>query len=132
MAKPNKTTATNVSVDKFLDKVEPERKRDDCRAIARMMEEITGEPATMWGPSIVGFGSYHYQYESGHQGDMCRIGFAPRSGNIVLYLSMDDKSEIEKLGKVKQTKGCIYIKTLDDIDVTALKKLIKKSYNFSH
>ncbi len=131
MAK-NKTTQTEVSVDKFLDKVEPERKRDDCRAIARIMEEVTGEPAKMWGPTIIGFGSYHYEYESGHSGDMCRVGFAPRSGNIVLYIFVDDRAEVKKLGKVKEGKACVYIKKLEDIDLTVFKKLIKKSYNFSH
>jgi hypothetical protein len=131
MAKGIKTKATAVNPRKFLDKVEPEKKRDDCRAILKMMEEISGEPATMWGPTIVGFGQYHYEYESGHSGDMCRIGFAPRSGNIVLYLSADD-DDAKKLGKVKKTKGCLYIKKLDDIDLAYLKKLIKKSYNFSH
>ena len=129
MAK-TRTAPTKVSVDKFLDKVNPERKRDDCRAIARMMEDITGEPATMWGPSIVGFGSYHYEYESGHSGDICRIGFAPRSTNIVLYLKIDDP-DVDKLGKIKKTKACIYINKLDDIDVSVLKKLIKKSYNLT-
>jgi hypothetical protein len=131
MATANKTTATAASVDKFIDKVEPESKRDDCRAIIKMMEEVTGEPATMWGPSIVGFGSYHYVYESGHSGDMCRVGFAPRSGNIVLYLQNDDP-ELSKLGKFKKTRGCVYINKLDDIDTKILKKLIKKTYNLSH
>lgn len=131
MAKGIKTVATKVSADKFLDKVEPERKRDDCRAIARIMEEITGEPATMWGPSIVGFGQYHYEYESGHSGDMCRIGFAPRSSNIALYLMTEDDPDFKKLGKFKRTKGCVYINKLEDIDLAIFKKLIKKSYNLT-
>ena len=134
MSKQNKTQPTRVSVESFIDKIEPEQKRDDCRAIAKMMEEASGEEATMWGPSIIGFGSVHYQYESGRSGDICKIGFAPRKQNIVLYMAgivgVHD-ADLEKMGKVKTGVGCIYINKLEEIDTKVLQKLIKKSLNFS-
>ena len=127
-----KTVATKQSVDKFLDAVEPEEKRDDCRAIAKMMEEVSGEPATMWGTSIIGCGSYHYQYESGHSGETCLIGFAPRKSNIVLYLmGLVGNVDINKLGKVKTGKGCIYVNQLDDVDTKVLKAFMKKSMAYT-
>src|ERR1051325_3058158 len=116
MAKQIKTVVNDKSVTKFLDKVEPEQKRDDCRAISKMMEEVTGEPPKMWGTGIVGFGEYHYVYASGHSGNSCLIGFAPRKSNIVLYLmgALTNADEIKKLGKVKTSKGCIYVNKLED------------------
>lgn len=124
-----KTTETNLSVEKFLDTVEPEQKRDDCREIMKMMADVTKEPAKMWGPSIIGFGSFHYEYASGHSGDMCRIGFAPRKGNIVLYIGEPAKfkADLKKLGKVKTGKACVYINKLSEIDTTVLKELMRKS-----
>jgi hypothetical protein len=134
MAKQNQTVPTKVSVDKFLDKVEPEEKRDDCRAIVKMMEEVSGEPATMWGPAIIGFGKRHYVYESGREGDTCLIGFAPRKQNIVLYMGGIvgyHDAELKKMGKLKTGKGCIYINKLAEIDTKVFKQLMKKSLNFS-
>lgn len=128
-----KTVETEKSVDSFLDKVEPETKRDDCRALAKIMSEVSKEPAKMWGPSIVGFGSYHYVYESGHSGDTCRIGFAPRKQNIVLYMYgiVDNhKDELKKMRKVKTGVGCIYFNKLADLDVKTLKDLMKKSLTY--
>jgi hypothetical protein len=125
-----KTLANEMSVDAYFNKIEPEQKRDDCRAIAKMMEQATGEPATMWGTGIVGFGSVRYTYDSGHSGTTCLIGFAARKSNIVLYLMgalMNDSADVKKLGKVKTGKGCIYVNKLDDIDTKVLKGLMKKS-----
>lgn len=127
MAKKNKTVETGASVEKFLDTIEPEQKRDDCREIARMMAEVSNEPAKMWGPSIIGFGTHHYEYESGHSGDICRIGFAPRKTNIVLYvygIIGEHDTLLKKMGKVKTSKGCIYINKLSDIDTKILKQVL--------
>jgi hypothetical protein len=125
-----KTVATPKSVDAYLDNIEPEVKRDDCRAIASLMAEVSKEPATMWGTGIVGFGSKHYQYESGHSGDMPLIAFAARKQNIVLYI-LDNvgnfEADLKKLGKYKAGVACIYINKLEDLDKAVLKKLIKTS-----
>src|SRR5690349_4583269 len=125
-----KTVLTEKSVDAFLDEVEPETKRDDCREIAKMMSEVTGEPPKMWGPAIVGFGSVHYEYASGHSGDMGLISFSPRKQNIVVYMMGivgNYDAQLKKLGKVKNTKGCFYIGKLEDVDRAVLKDLMKKS-----
>jgi hypothetical protein len=125
-----KTTENDASVEKFLNKVEPEQKRDDCRAIVKMMEQVSGEAAKMWGTGIVGCGSYHYVYDSGHSGDMCLIGFAPRKANIALYLMSvvsNNLPELKKLGKIKTSKGCIYVNKLEDLNGDVLKTLMKKS-----
>jgi len=130
MAKKNKTVETEASVEKFLDGVEPEQKRDDCRAIAKMMADVSKEKAKMWGTSIIGFGNYHYEYESGRTGDICAIGFAPRKSNIVLYMNgvvENHGDDLKKMGKVKTGKGCVYINKLSEIDTKILKDLMKKS-----
>lgn len=127
-----KTKETNDSVTAFLNGVADEQKRKDCFEIAGMMQEATGLPPKMWGPGIVGFGSYHYKYESGHEGDMCLIGFSPRKQNISLYVSCDIHKYddlLEKLGKHKTGKGCLYINSLDKIDRKVLNTLIKKALN---
>ena len=125
-----KTKETTASVEKFLDALPPER-RDDCRTLAAMMREITGAEPKMWGPSIVGFGQYHYAYASGHEGDTCEVGFSPRKGELSLYLScaIQDEfpRELAKLGKHKTGKGCLYVKRLADIDLTVLRKMLEKS-----
>ena len=125
MAK-NKTTATAQSVDDFIAKVEDETKRDDSYELIKIFKIATGEEAKMWGSSIIGFGSFHYKYESGHEGDMCLTGFSPRKNAIVLYiLNLDGKNGLlEKLGKHKSSKGCVYIKKFADIDASVLKKMI--------
>jgi hypothetical protein len=129
-----KTVATARSVDEYLDSIEPETKRDDCRAITKMMADVSKEPATMWGTGIVGFGSRRYQYDSGHSGDMCLVGFAARKQNIALYLmgivgNFDD--DLKKLGKYKTGAGCIYINRLSDVDAGILKKLVKTCLDWS-
>ena len=124
-----KTKPTKVSPASFISKIEDEQRRKDCREIAKVMGEITGEPAKMWGPSIIGFGKYHYKYDSGHEGDMLRVGFSPRKGNLTLYIgwALEDKAAMAQLGRYKTGKGCLYIKSLDDIDRKVLRSLIEKS-----
>jgi len=126
-----KTKETKESVKVFLNKIPEEQRREDCFAVARIMEEITGDKPKMWGPSIVGFGSYHYKYASGREGDWMMTGFSPRKNDLTLYLMMGFEKHrelMEKLGKYKASKGsCLYIKRLDDVHVPTLKKLIKES-----
>lgn len=125
-----KTKKTEESVTKFLNAVEDETKRNDCFEIIEMMKQATGLPPKMWGTGIVGFGSYHYKYESGHEGDMCVIGFAPRKQNIALYIPggiHKYDNLLEKLGKHKTGKGCLYINSLQNVKPDILKEIIKKS-----
>jgi Domain of unknown function (DU1801) len=125
-----KTKATPVSVSDFIEAVADERQREDAKSITAMMERLSGHPPKMWGPSIIGFGQYHYKYDSGHEGDMARIGFSPRKANIVLYLvdGFDGHAGLlAKLGKHKTGKSCLYIKRLGDIDETVLEQLCVES-----
>lgn len=127
----NKTKRTAVSVAAFLDAVPNETRRLDGKAVAKMMAEITGEKAAMWGPSIIGYGSYHYKYESGREGVMCAIGFSPRSTSLVLYLSDEYAGHaalMGKLGKHKTGVACLYINKLADVDAGVLKQMIAKSW----
>ena len=125
-----KTKPTDLSVDIFLDAVEHPVRRADGKALRTMMERITGEPATMWGPSIIGFGRYHYRYASGHEGDMCRIGFSPRSAHLVLYVGgfPDYDALLAKLGKHKTSKACLYVNKLADIDLTMLEEIVRQTW----
>ncbi len=128
-ASANKTVANTKSVDAFLKKA-PAKYGDDCQKLIEIMSSITKEEPKMWGPSIVGFGSYHYVYDSGREGDMCLTGFSPRAAALSLYVlsGFDDKPELmESLGKYKTGKGCLYIKSLDDVHIPTLKKLIRHS-----
>lgn len=125
----NKTVATKASVETYLDAIDPVQKQQDCREICAMMERLSGHPPKMWGPSIIGFGTYHYKYDSGREGDFLRIGFAARAQNISVYLmpGYDDFSdELSRLGKHKKGKSCLYIKRLSDIDVNVLEEMIVK------
>lgn len=131
MPKPNKTRPTAASVEAFIDKVAKEEMRDDSRTLIKLMQELTGEAPRMYGPSIVGFGIYHYTYASGHSGSAPLAAFSPRKPELVIYLApglFESEPEVlEKLGRHKATKGCLYVKRLDDIDLKVLKALIKKS-----
>ncbi|HWA33115.1 MAG TPA: DUF1801 domain-containing protein [Cyclobacteriaceae bacterium] len=136
MAK-NKTNATDASVAAFIDKIDDEQKRDDAYQIIRIMQEASGFDPVMWGPSIIGFGTHHYKYASGHEGDMPVAGFSPRKSALVLYVHMGEKREelLRKFGKHKPSKGCVYFKRLADVDLDVLKKMValsikevKKSY----
>jgi hypothetical protein len=125
----NKTKPTGVSVAGFLKKKASGQQLVDSRELVKLFSEVTGKPAKMWGPSIVGFGSYHYVYESGREGDAPLLGFSPRQPLLVLYLApgLDDQGLKKKLGKHKGGAGCLYIKTLDDIDRLVLRKLAQVS-----
>ena len=126
-----KTKPRDVSVDDFIDSVENETRRQDAQSLCELMKTITGDTPVMWGPSIIGFGQYHYRYDSGHEGDAMLVGFSPRKANLVLYVlgSLDDEDPLlEKLGKYKRGKACLYITRLQNIDQSVLKKIIKKSY----
>lgn len=131
----NKTQPTNVSVDSFLTTVSEER-RNESHILIDMMQEISGEKPMMWGPSIVGFGSYHYKYASGRTGGAAKIGFSPRKQAISLYITCDAESEfsdeLSKLGSgVSYGKGCIYIKRLDGVNMQMLGQMIEKAYKAS-
>ena len=125
-----KTRPTAVSVDAFLDGVGHPGRRADGKAVRAMMERVTGQPAVMWGPSIVGFGTYHYRYASGHEGDMCRVGFSPRSANLVLYTGgfPDYEALLAKLGKHKRSKACLYLTKLADVDMDVLEEIVRRTY----
>lgn len=125
-----KTKPTGVSVDAFLDAVEHPLRRADGHTVRNMMERITGERAVMWGPSIVGFGTYHYKYASGHEGDMCRVGFSPRKAKLVLYVGgfADYEAMLERLGKYKCSKACLYLNKLFDVDQVVLEEIIRRTY----
>jgi hypothetical protein len=125
-----KTKPTGNDVHKFLSSIEDENKRRDCFTILGLMKEATGAEPKMWGPNIVGFGSYHYKYASGREGDWFLTGFSPRKQALTIYLmqQFDDKDPLlNNLGKFKTGKSCLYIKTLNDIDLPVLKKLITRS-----
>lgn len=127
----NKTRPTTESVQKFLDAVENERKREDGYTILRLMQEITGEAPVMWGPSIVGFGKYHYKYESGREGDAPLTGFSPRAQSLTLYIMAGFEGEdvlLSKLGKHKTGKSCLYVNKLADVDMDVLRELVRRSY----
>jgi len=125
-----KTKPTDASVDAFLDGVKHPVRRADGKALRAMMERVTGEPAVMWARSIVGFGSYHYRYASGHEGDMCRVGFSPRSANLVLYVGGFPECEalLAKLGKHKRSKACLYLNKLADVDPAVLEEIARRTY----
>lgn len=124
------TKLNDASVEDFLNKVENEQKRKDSFELIKMMQQATKEEPKMWGPAIIGFGSYHYKYESGREGDMPIIGFSPRKQSLTLYVGLGDDSEnplLKKLGKYTTSKACLYIKKLADVDRTVLQKLINES-----
>ena len=123
-----KTKATPVSVDDFLAAVPNERRREDALTLRAMLDRLTGDPATMWGPSMIGYGTYHYRYDSGHEGNAFRLGFSPRSANLVLYLASDypgHDAQLARLGKHKTSKACLYINRLSDIDQSVLEEMIR-------
>ena len=130
-----KTKPTGESVKDFLNKIPDPERRADCFAVAKLMEEITGDKPKMWGPSIVGFGTFHYKYDSGREGDWLITGFSPRKKDLTLYLMMGFEKHAElmrQLGKHSTGKSCLYIKRLSDINVPTLKKLIKASVKQLH
>lgn len=125
-----KTKKTAASVEEFILTVEDETRRDDCFAVLNLMKSITKAEPAMWGSSIVGFGTYHYIYASGQEGDWPTVGFSPRKQNLTLYIMPGFENRLElikKLGKCKTSKGCLYIKRLEDIHLPTLKQLLKVS-----
>jgi hypothetical protein len=132
MAK-NQTTQTESSVTEFINSVADETKRNDSFYLVELMQTQTGFGPKMWGPSIIGFGSYHYKYAGGHEGDAPLIGFSPRKDAISLYLfqNFEGKEELlQKFGKYKAGKGCIYVKKLADIDLEVLRVMMSKSTEY--
>ncbi len=129
----NKTTENELSVADFLNGVADETKRSDSFKIVELMEQQTGLPAKMWGPAIVGFGSYHYKYESGREGDAPMVGFSPRANAITLYLATGyagHQGLLAKLGKHTTSKACIYVKKLVDVDLEVLKTMVGESVKY--
>src|SRR5690554_4794647 len=133
MAK-NKTTYTGKDVTEFVHSfVDQEWKKDDSFRLIELLQEWSGEEPKMWGPSIIGFGTYHYKYASGHEGDAPVLGFSPRKSAISLYVYSDtekSKSLLQDLGKFKMGKACIYVKRLSDIDLSVLQELCRESIQY--
>ncbi|WP_420144742.1 DUF1801 domain-containing protein [Sphingobium sp.] len=115
------------AVEDFLARVEPAERQADGRIAVAMMARLSGEPPRMWGPSIIGFGRYHYRYDSGREGESCRVGFSPRKAELVLYLAGLEDADFTPLGKHRRGKGCLYIKRLAQVDMAVLESLIVRS-----
>ena len=127
----NKTQKTVASVDDFLDAVTNRRRKEDGLILLDMMKDVTGLEPEMWGPSIIGFGQYHYKYETGREGDMPMTGFSPRSRSLSLYImsGFDEYDDLlARLGKHRTGVSCLYINKLDDVDLDVLRELVTRSY----
>ena len=123
----NKTKPTKVSVRDFVDSVENETRRKDAKALLKIFKEVTGLTPQMWGPSLIGYGRYHYKYESGREGEMLMTGFSPRKANLVLYIMpgyLELEEKLARLGKHKLGKSCLYVNKLADVDIDVLKEII--------
>ena len=135
MTAKNKTAETNVSVIDFVNSfVDKEEKKQDSFRLIELMREWSGFEPKMWGPTIIGFGSYHYKYATGHEGDAPLIGFSPRKAEFSLYVTAtgnDNKKLLDKLGKYKIAKACIYFKKLNDLNLDALEKLSKEAIQYT-
>jgi hypothetical protein len=131
VASDPKMVPTPAAVDAFLEAVPDDRRRADAHTLVELMRSVTGEPPVMWGPSIVGFGSYHYRYESGRTGDAPLAAFSPRKANLVVYLvgGFEDRDArlLEQLGPHKTGKACLYLKRLGGVDLDALRQLVERS-----
>lgn len=123
----NKTKPTKISVAEFIDSLTDTGRRADAKALVKLMQKAAGEKPKMWGPSIIGFGSYHYTYDSGREGDMPVIAFSPRKAATVLYGLSDAEALLPKLGKHTRGKGCVYIKKLADVDQKVLETMAAKA-----
>ena len=127
----NKTQENNQSVTNFLEQIEDEQKKKDAEEILKMMTEVSGEQPKMWGDSIIGFGKYHYKYDSGREGDFLRMGFSPRKRNFSIYFMCgfpEKENLLKQLGKHKTGKACLYVNKLDQVDTAVLKEMMQKSY----
>ena len=126
-----KTKQNDLSVDAYIANITNVARRQDCKTLAAMMQKISKHKPKMWGTSIVGFGSYHYQYESGHEGDACRIGFSSRATALTLYIGCDGSQSAQyaallaRLGRHKVDKSCLYIRRLSDVDAAVLSQIIQ-------
>jgi hypothetical protein len=126
----NKTKPTTASVEEYLAAIVDESRRKDCQDLAKLMTKISKQKPKMWGTSIVGFGSYHYKYESGREGDSCLVGFSSRKGDISLYLRASSAAQaklLAKLGRHKKGGGCLYIRKLADVDSKVLEQMVAQS-----
>lgn len=131
-----RTRPTGVAVEAFLAQVEDPQKRADSQVLIELMQRVTGHPPKMWGPSIIGFGTYHYKYDSGHEGESCLAGFSPRKAEFSIYLNGTYEPDIaagrdallERLGKHRMGKGCLYVKRLEGLDMEVLEQLVRLSY----
>jgi len=127
----NKTVATKSSVADFIASIAEVTRRADAKAAAKLIADATGQKPTMWGSAIIGFGAYHYTYDSGREGDMCKIGLSPRKSGLVLYNIVSDKNaaaSLKQLGKHKVSGGCLHIAKLADIDQSVLRAMIKSAF----
>ncbi len=127
----NKTQPNKAKVADFLNALVDEERRRDCKTVARMMREISGKRATMWGASMVGYGQYHYRYARGREGDCFRLGFSPRKQDLTIYIMpgyTNHDSILAKLGKHKKGKSCLYIKRLSDVDLQVLERLLRAGW----
>jgi hypothetical protein len=130
----NRTTATEADVVKFMAGVENDRRRGDAAVLLDIMRRVTGVDPRMWGPSIIGFGRYHYRYETGREGESLRVGFSPRKTNLVLYLTAQDAQLAERmtaLGKFRTGASCLYVNKLADVDLTVLEELVSRSWQLA-
>jgi hypothetical protein len=130
-----KTKVSEAGVAAFLDAVEPPQRREDGRTLCALLQDITGEEPRLWGPSIIGFGSYRYRHDGGQQGTMCRIGFSPRKAQLVLYLlngAKDEAEQLARLGKHKLGKSCLYINKLVDVDLAVLAQIARSTWEESN
>ncbi|AIY04848.1 hypothetical protein Plano_0883 [Planococcus sp. PAMC 21323] len=128
-----KTKESDADVIEFIESIEQPKKRHDAYKLVELFEQTSGYPAKMWGPSIIGFGSYHYVYKTGHEGDAPLVGFSPRKAKISLYFATGDENRgslLEKFGKHTSGKSCVYINKTEDIDLEVLQQLIKQSIGF--
>ena len=126
-----KTRKNDADVEAFLDGIENDKRRKDCRAVVALMAEVTGEPPAMWGDSIIGFGSYHYRYATGREADWMATGVSPRKQSLTVYIQTGFQRHaelMEKLGRYTTGKSCLYVKRLEDVDTAVLRDLIRDSY----
>lgn len=126
-----KTKPTGVSVEQFLAAVEPAGRREDAYVLLEMMKQVSGEEPVMWGPSIIGFGTFHYRYASGHEGDMPVISFSPRKASMSVYglHYYGDEHLLENIGPYKASKGCLYLGRFDKLDLDALREAVRLAWN---
>jgi Domain of unknown function (DU1801) len=125
-----KTKPTKANVNAFLDSIDDERRRKDCKAVLKLMKDVTQAQPEMWGSSIVGFGRYRYNYDSGREGEWMMTGFAPRKGDLTLYIMAGFEripELMKRLGKFKTGKSCLYVKKLEDVDMDVLRDIVSKS-----